>query len=240
MTDDLLEKKTREAADAIWNQNGKHTHVNLDDIIRRALKEYGDARVEEVLNYLENEMPEISLHICRFNDAPQVCDCYYGAQNEVGQLIIKIVRVIELDHDDGTSLYPDGDQRIGFKRRELVAFIENTLLEHEKLIREEMARKLIAAFNNTYTHTTCSRSCSYREAHYASKEVMHAIKRDLLNPLITPDSEKGQLSDVHPLALCCMKCTHVVVSGLNGTRSCSNRYCECHLKSEEKKEPPQI
>jgi len=49
MTDDLLEKKTRETADAIWNQNGKHSHVMLDDVIRVALKEYGDARAEEAL-----------------------------------------------------------------------------------------------------------------------------------------------------------------------------------------------
>jgi hypothetical protein len=48
--------------------------------------------------------------------------------NEWKERMEQLVTLFEMDRDDGTPLYNDGDMRIGFKKKDLMDFISSELL----------------------------------------------------------------------------------------------------------------
>ena len=68
----LIGLLVRQASDKIWNQNGKHTHAELDEIIRAALSTYGDQRERDTKEKIGKWLLEFGLNeyfISNFNAA---------------------------------------------------------------------------------------------------------------------------------------------------------------------------
>lgn len=67
-----------------------------------------------------------------------------------------LASLLELDKDDGTPLYEDGDVRLGFKKKELYAFIRAELLSVAQETRGECieivknSRLLTEKYGETY------------------------------------------------------------------------------------------
>ena len=54
--------------------------------LARLENEYKKGR-SDLAQYLLKKMPKLEDHLCRFNDAPQRCDCYDEAQGEIRLLL---------------------------------------------------------------------------------------------------------------------------------------------------------
>ena len=59
----------------------------IEEALDQALTQHHQDMMKEVVERIEN-FDHNDNHLCRFNDAPQKCECYYGGI-EIAQTIIK-------------------------------------------------------------------------------------------------------------------------------------------------------
>ena len=64
-------------------------------------------------------------------------------EEQVRANLMEIVRLIELDNEDGIPLYEDGDMRVGFKKQSLVDLMIKREQERDRIAREEQGERII-------------------------------------------------------------------------------------------------
>jgi hypothetical protein len=82
------------------------------------------------------------------------------------EALMENVRLCELDGEDGSPLYSDGDMRIGFKKKTLIDFLRTCQTELVEVVKEDLKKQIAEKLRYNFhslNHQVCNRGLTIEE-----------------------------------------------------------------------------